>query len=238
MGLVSTLSKVALGIVIAKGVSHVSRNGMPKLSGPGGLLDSLGQNAKADHTGRAPHSNSLGGLLTKVGGAGLGGTALGGLLAGPHSPPPAANPVPANKGPINTGPVFNQAIVGHVLPEPERNETLAAALLLKAMVQAAMSDGALDDKERAKLMQHMGDATDEEIEFVSRLMDQPVDVAGLAADVPDGMEEQVYLVSALAIDLDSQAEAQYLHDLATALGLDQTMVNDIHRQANIPQLYA
>lgn len=233
MGLVSTLSKVALGIVIAKGVSHVQRNGMPKLSGPGSLLDSLGQNSKADHAGRAPHSNSLGGLLSKVGGAGLGGTALGGLLGGPQSPP-AATPTP---GPASKGPVFNQAIVGHVLPEPQ-SETLAAALLLKAMVQAAMADGVLDDKERDKLMQHMGDATDEEIEFVSRLMDQPVDVAGLAADVPDGMEEQVYLVSALAIDLDSRAEAQYLHDLAAALGLNKSMVNDIHRQANIPPLYA
>jgi uncharacterized membrane protein YebE (DUF533 family) len=233
MGLISTLSKVALGIVIAKGASHISRNGLPKIGGAGGslggLLEKFGGNSRADHNARAPHSNALGGLLTKVGGAGLGGTALAGMLGAPQTPPSA---------PAGSGPMFNQAIVGHEFPEPTRDQELAAALMLKAMVQAAMADGKLDEAESAKLMQHLGDATEDELAFVSGLMDQPIDITGLAADVPDGMEEQVYLVSAMAIDLDSRVEAQYLHDLATALGLSQPMVNDIHRQANIPLLYA
>jgi uncharacterized membrane protein YebE (DUF533 family) len=52
------------------------------------------------------------------------------------------------------------------------------------------------------------------------------------------MEEQVYLISLMAIDLDSRAEAQYLHDLASALALDQSMVNAIHQDAGLPALYA
>lgn len=224
MGLISTLSKVALGVAIAKGMDHVSRNGMPKLGsgGIGGLLENLGSKSRANSDARAPHSNSFDGMLTRTGGA-----SVGGLLG----KPPAAAPTGLN-------PIFNQAIVGHEIPEPTRDQELAAALMLRAMVQAAMADGTLDEAERAKLMQHMDNATQDEITFVSNLMDQPVDVPALAADVPDGMEEKVYLISLMAIDLDSHAEAQYLHTLATALGLGQTVVNDIHSQAGLPLLYA
>lgn len=226
MGLISTLSKVALGVVIAKGMDHVSRNGMPKLGagGIGGMLQNLGgTTSRANANARAPHSNSLGGMLGNITGG-----SLGGLLGKPETP----------AAPKGLNPVFNTAIIGTEIAEPTRDQELAAALMLRAMVQAAMADGTLDETERAKLMQHMDTATDAEIAFVSGLMDQPVDVPALAADVPDGMEEQIYLISLMAIDLDSRAEAQYLHTLATALGLDQTVVNDIHTQAGVPLLYA
>jgi uncharacterized membrane protein YebE (DUF533 family) len=227
MGLISTLSKVALGVVIAKGVDHVSRNGMPKLGkgglgsgGIAGMLENLGGSSRADAQARAPHNNSLGGMLTKIGGPNLNG-----LLGKPDAAP-------------DLNPVFNQAIIGHEIPEPSRDQQLAAALMLRAMVQAAMADGTLDEKERAKLMQHMSDATRDEVAFVAGLMDQPVDIAALAADVPDGMEEQIYLISLVAIDLDSHVEAQYLHNLAGALGLGKAVINDIHSQAGLPLLYA
>lgn len=234
MGFVSTLAKVALGVAIAKGASHVSRNGMPKLGGGGlsgglgGMLEKLGANSTANHGSRAPHSRGFEGMLAKA------GPALGGLL-GSQTPPPAPQTATA---PAGLGPIFNQAIVGHEIPQPTRDQELAAALMLRAMVQAAMADGKLDDAESAKLMQHLDSATEAERAYVTELLDQPVDVAELAADVPDGMEEQVYLISLMAIDLDSRAEAQHLHDLAAALGLDQSMVNAIHSQAGIPPLYA
>lgn len=229
MGLISTLSKVALGVVIAKGMDHVSRNGMPKLGagGIGGMLQNLGGTSRANSGARAPHTGTLGGLLAKTGNSGF-GAGLGGLLG-------KADATPA---PTGLNPVFNTAIVGTEIAEPTRDQELAAALMLRAMVQASMADGTLDEGERAKLMQHMEDATDEEFAFVSGLMDQPVDVTALAADVPDGLEEQIYMISLMAIDLDSRAEAQYLHSLATALGLGQPVVNDIHAQAGVPALYA
>jgi len=231
MGLISTLSKVALGVVIAKGMDHVSRNGMPKLGagGVGGMLQNLGGGSRANANARAPHTNSLDGMLGKIGGG-----ALGGLLGKPDAAPQA----PAKPASTGLNPVFNSAIIGTEIAEPTRDQELAAALLMRAMVQAAMADGTLDEGERAKLMQHLGDATDAEIAFVSHLMDQPLDVAALVADVPDGMEEQIYLISLMAIDLDSRAEAQYLHALASALGLDQPVVNDIHTHAGVPALYA
>jgi uncharacterized membrane protein YebE (DUF533 family) len=45
-------------------------------------------------------------------------------------------------------------------------------------------------------------------------------------------------VSLMAIDLDSQAEAQYLNDLAKALGMGPQDVNAIHAQVGAPALYA
>jgi uncharacterized membrane protein YebE (DUF533 family) len=230
MGLVSTLTKVALGVVIGKGINHVSRNGLPKLGaggmgGFGTMLESLGGTSRANSSARAPHASSLGGMLAKA------GPALSGLLA-------AQGLGTAQATPSAPEPSFNQAIVGHETVEPTREQELAAALLLRAMVQAAMADGTMDPAEREKLTQHLQDANAQERAYVSSLMGQPVDIAALAADVPDGMEEQVYLVSLMAIDLDSRAEAQYLHGLASALGLDQPTVNDIHNQAGVPALYA
>ena len=51
------------------------------------------------------------------------------------------------------------------------------------------------------------------------------------------MEAQVYMMSLMGIDLDSQKEAQYLHDLATALRLDQAAVNKVHDMLGVQSLY-
>ncbi|WP_050527420.1 DUF533 domain-containing protein [Pseudorhodobacter aquimaris] len=226
MSLFSTLAKVAVGVAIAKGASHVSRNGMPKLGsgGIGGMLESLGGTSRANADARAPHSTGLSGLLAQA------GPMLGGLLGSQ-----AAQSTDADAG---LNPAFNPAILGQNNATPSRDQELAAALLLRAMVQATMADGTLDDAERERLMEHLEDASQAERAYVTSLFEQEPDVGALAADVPHGMEEQVYLVSLMAIDLDSQAEAQYLHGLAQALGLAQPVVNDIHKQAGVPPLYA
>jgi len=41
----------------------------------------------------------------------------------------------------------------------------------------------------------------------------------------------------MGIDLDNQNEAQYLHQLATTMGLEPQMVNSIHLQLGAPTLY-
>ena len=51
---------------------------------------------------------------------------------------------------LRTGPIS--------LPEPEREEELSAALMLRAVIQAVKCDGDLDDDERQRLMKAMGDA--------------------------------------------------------------------------------
>ncbi len=61
---------------------------------------------------------------------------------------------------------------------------------------------------------------------------------GLARQVPRGLEAQVYTMSVMAIDLDNRNEAQYLHQLASTMGIDQRQVNQIHARLGVPALYS
>ncbi len=74
--------------------------------------------------------------------------------------------------------------------------------------------------------------------FVEAELRAPIDVAGLATQVPRGLGPQVYTMSVMAIDLDNRNEAEYLHRLAGALGLDRGVVNRIHARLGVPALYA
>jgi len=106
------------------------------------------------------------------------------------------------------------------------------------MIQATKADGAMDEGEQAKLIDRLGGDVDaEEAAFVRAEMERPVDIVGLVGDTPQGLGPQVYAMSLLGIDLDSQAEAQYLHQLAQGYGLDTATVNDIHSQLGVPSLY-
>ncbi len=120
---------------------------------------------------------------------------------------------------------------------PTADQNAVAGLMLKAMIQAAKSDGKIDESEKGKLLGQLGDIDREEMAFVQAQMKAPVDVKGLARQVPQGLQAQVYTMSVMAIDLDNQNEAQYLHELAQALAIDQKSVNHIHAQLGVPALY-
>lgn len=183
----------------------------------GGLNDLLGSLAKG---------GALGGLL-----GGLAGAA-GGAVAGRHA-------APAQDGP-GFGESLNQSLRNFGEPDspPAPHQEAAAALMLRAMIQAAKADGTIDEGERAKLLGTLQDASDEEMAFVKAELAAQVDIAGLAAQVPDGLQAQVYAMSVMAITLDNPTEAQYLHQFATALGLAPGVINDIHGQLGVPALYA
>lgn len=189
----------------------------PRATAPkGGLDDLLGQ-----LTGRGvdpePEIGGLGGATRRTMGKASGG--VGDLL----------DQVLADKPDGRGGPV--------VLPEPDREEELSAALMLRAVIQAVKCDGDLDEDERERLMQAMGEASQAEVRAVQAELQRPVDVQGLARAVPAGLEPQVYLVSLMAINLDQKAEANYLHQLAGELDLSPDQVNAIHDRAGVRRLY-
>ncbi len=178
--------------------------------GTGGIGDLLGSLAGMGGAGTAGAAGGLGGLLGGLlGGGGLGGTLNSAFANGGE---PDAPPAPAQE--------------------------LAAAVLLKAMIQAAKSDGQIDAAEQARLLERLGDVSVAEKAFVQQELAAPVDVEGLVAQIPEGMEAQAYTMAVMAIDLDAQTEAQYLHALATALGLEPVEVNHIHDRLGAPKLYA
>ena len=190
--------------------------------GLGGLLGGLTGGGTGGGLG------DLMGGLTKGGGGDLGGL-LGGLMGG------GAAAVTTK----SFGNKFNDLLSGVDEEEepPTAGQEMAAGLMLRAMIQAAKSDGKIDDVEREKLLGRLGDVSAEERAFVNAELASDIDIAGLAAQVPNGLEAQVYAMSVMGIDLDSRVEAQYLHDLATAMGLDKDGVNHIHAQLGVPSIY-
>jgi uncharacterized membrane protein YebE (DUF533 family) len=195
--------------------------------GAGGLGDLLGQLTGQTGTSTSSAGAGAGGLGDLLGGL-LGGAAAGGAAGGA-----------ASNG-KSFGDILNASLQNGGEPPvpPTPHQEAAAALLLRAMIQAAKADGTIDAAEKAKITQSLKDATPAEIKFVNALVAAPVDVNGLVRDVPKGLEAQVYTMSVMAIDLDNQSEANYLHSLAQGLGIGQQQVNSIHAQLGVPALYA
>ncbi len=233
--------------------------GAPSSRG-GGLEDLIGdvlsggRRSGGSGTGGGGPTGGLGDLLEQLGGGALGksggglGDLIGGLAGGQTRGGSELENIfgeflGAKKAQDTSGgsfgDIFNEAIARGGEPEaqPSREQEAAAALMLRAMIQAAKSDGEIDAGEEAKLMDNLGDVSAEERDFVNRELRAPVDAAGLAAQVPAGMESQVYLMSIMGIDLDNRKEAEYLHELAGHLDLDQDTVNGIHDHLGVARLY-
>ena len=109
--------------------------------------------------------------------------------------------------------------------------------MLRGMINAAKSDGAIDESEQRKILEHLGEVTQDEIDFVRGEMQAPLDLDGFVRSIPQGLEQQVYVMSLLGIDLDSQAEAQYLDRLAQGLGINHQLANQIHEKVGVPVIY-
>lgn len=275
MSIGKTLLKVAFGMLVAKGVSSVTkgftggststtsagRGTRIDTRSKGGLEDMmgdiLGSGRSSGRTTRTsgPSGGGLGDLLEQMSGqkrSSPRATApkgrlddLLGQMTGRGLSPPREGSVPRTSA-SGVGDLLDQVLADKpggrnggplTLPEPEREEELSAAVMLRAVIQAVKCDGELDDAERERLTQAMGEADPREVKAVQAELQRPVDVPGLARAVPAGLEPQVYMVSLMAIDLDSRAEADYLHELASALDLSPDDVNAMHDKAGASRLY-
>ncbi len=241
MSLLGTLAKVAVGVAVAKGMASMTNKGGSTGGGrPGSGSIFGGSNSPATRQS-APQSGGglqdmLGQVLSGRGGQSGG---LGGLLDGLAQASRTTDAAATRPQSGSLGDLLNQSFERFGEPEtaPSVQQEEHAGLMLKAMLQAAKSDGKIDAAEKEKLMGELGDISPQERDFINRELAAPIDVDGLAHAIPRGMESQVYLMSVMGIDLDNQAEAQYLHDLATTLGLEQNAVNHIHAQLGAPALY-
>jgi len=265
MSLVKTLGRMALGVVVAKGVSKMmsgkSAGGSPASGGGlggglGGMLGGLlgGQGAAGANAGAGASSRGSGGLGdlgSLLGGrssAGSGsnnplsGGGLGGLLekigggSTATGTSSSSTPPPSNG---SLGDLLNRALQGDSVPEPDAGQESLARVLIQAMINAAKSDGTIDAQERDKIVEHLGDDTSaEEREFVLGEMRAPLDVEGFLRTVPRGAERQVYTMSLMAIELDEPAEARYLDSLRKGMDLSEQDVDAIHRQLGVATLYS
>lgn len=186
--------------------------------GLGGLLGSVlgGGAQQQQQAGGGGLGDLLGGVLGGGGGQAAGGGALGGLLG--------------------------SVLGGGQAPEVPQQEHAAAnqqaELIIRGMINAAKSDGRIDDAEKQKIVESLGaDVSQDEIDFVQREFSAPLDVQAYAKSVPKELAGQVYMLSLTSIDLDSQNEAQYLGQLAQGLGIDPQVCNQIHDQVGAPKIF-
>ncbi|MEO9653104.1 MAG: DUF533 domain-containing protein [Roseobacter sp.] len=241
MSLMNTVTKMAIGFAVAKGMEAVQRNGgvsslmegltsggSQKSAGLGGIGNLLGQLGAAGSGGAPGGLGDLlgqltGGATSGAAGGGLGG--LGGLLGG----------LAGARGGAAAGGF--DSLLNHDNPSQEPDEEDVARLMLRAMTQAARSDGDIDADEKAKLLDLLQDSDPSDMEVVQSILEEPVSAATLAADTPKGLETQVYTMSLNAIDPDNRAEGQYLASLAEGLGLPPETVNGLHDSLGAPRLY-
>jgi uncharacterized membrane protein YebE (DUF533 family) len=98
-----------------------------------------------------------------------------------------------------------------------------AKIALKAMINAAKADGQIDQNEIQRILGKLeeGGANPEARDFVLAEMGKPMDLASLTAAARGNLQlgAQLYAASLLAIEVDTDAERQYLQDLAEGLGL-------------------
>jgi len=221
-------------------------------SSGGGLGDLLGGLLGGGSSGQASSGGGLGDLLGSVLGGGAsksaapsdakgledllgigkgGAGGLGGLLGGAL----------AKYGQVNRPDLPTPSVDDHsMLPQgmDPREASSQAELMIKAMINAAKSDGSFDEAEQQKILSKLGDVTQDEIDFIRREFAAPMDVEGFANAVPRGMEHQVYAISLAAINLDENSEAQYLGELAEALRIGADEANQIHTQLGAPTIFA
>lgn len=200
--------------------------------GLGDLLGSLAGGRQQQTQQGGGMGDLLGGLLGGGQSGGMGGAGgLGGLLTGALTKyAQNQNADVPNHGYDNTD---------HLPVGLDRNEAAdQATLIIRAMINAAKSDGSIDEAEQEKVVGKLGDVTQEEADFVRSEFRAPLDVDDFVRSIPRGMEQQIYAVSLMAIDLDTNQEAQYLDALAKGLGIQPELANQIHEQLGAPVLYS
>ena len=87
----------------------------------------------------------------------------------------------------------------------------------------------MDDTEKAQIMNELGDITADERSFMQRQIGAPfVSAADMAGQVPADLRAEAYAVSLISINVDTAAEASYLREFASALGLSDGDRDNIH----------
>lgn len=234
MSFVKTLATLAVGFAAAKGVERFNKMGgldgmkdaLGKAGEPGGMGDQMGE--WAEKVGMPGGKETVRGLFGQFGSQAASATAateagLGALIG-------------AMTGAAKTGAGNISEMLGAVTSGTPVNAMMEdqAKLMIRAMIQAAKADGEIDDKERQTILDHLSDASDEEIAFVKAELDGPIDITALANATSDHMKSQVYSAALLPITVDTEAEKQYLANLAAALGLETEKVAQIHETMGKP----
>jgi uncharacterized membrane protein YebE (DUF533 family) len=206
-----------LGSQLLGGLLGGGQQQQQQSSGLAGILSGVlgGGGGQQQQSSGGGISGLLGSVMGGGGGGGLGGL-LGSVMGG-GSEPAAQQQAP---------------------PEQVAQANDQAVLMIRAMVNAAKSDGRIDQTEQENIISKLGaDVSQSEADFLRQEFAAPLDVAGFARSIPNGLEQQVYALSLTSIELDTQNEAQYLGQLAQGLNIDPAVCNQIHDHLGAPKIF-
>ena len=215
----------SLGDIVGGLAKMVGGGGQAQAGGLGGMLgDVLGNlgNSKAALGGLGALGGALlGGGKSSAKGA-IGGGALAMLASLAFSALKSAGQAPSQPP---------KALLETQTPEQKQELEEEANILVKAMINAAKADGAIDQLELQKIIGKFEEdgLTQEDKDFFMTESARPLDINGLiasAAGRPD-LAAQIYAASLLAIEVDTPAEEQYMQRLASGLRLANETVSYI-----------
>ncbi|MDY0653886.1 tellurite resistance TerB family protein [Pasteurella multocida] len=171
---------------------------------------------------------ALAGILSMVlgrkGGAKL--TKLGSLAALGSLAYQAYQNYQKNQPVQNTGELSQEAFVA--TPQTEDS----SAIILRTMIAAAISDGVLEESERALIMQEGRDDPALQ-QWLEQEITHPISVSEIAKIVgkDTALATQVYLAARMVCQDLSRKEIVFLGQLAQALNLDDALVEQLEKQA-------
>ena len=112
-----------------------------------------------------------------------------------------------------------------------------ARVIVRAMINAAKADNRIDQAEVERILGKLGEdgLTQEEKEAFLAEAKAPMDLPGVIASAGGDLQmaAQIYAASLLAIEIDTEAERQYLRQLAQGLGLPDEVVAHIHNSMGL-----
>jgi uncharacterized membrane protein YebE (DUF533 family) len=111
-----------------------------------------------------------------------------------------------------------------------------AGLVIKAMINAAKSDGEIGPEEMQRIVGKLQESGVDEgaRQWVMTEMSKPLDLDAFVAEIPNvEVAAQAYAASLLAVEVDTEAERAYLQQLAQRTGLNPAVVQYINQSMGV-----
>ncbi|MDX1781044.1 MAG: DUF533 domain-containing protein [Thalassovita sp.] len=228
MSFVQTLAALTIGFAAARGIDKYRKMGgmkgvkeaMRKAGDEEGIAGTLGD--MAEKMGLPGGKKAVTDMMSKMGNQAADATEV--TEAGLEQMIAMMTSAAAT-GAGSMSALFSQLTEGTPLGKMSEEH---ARLMIRAMIQSAKADGEIDADERKVILDHLSDATEEEIAFVEAALDAPVDVMALVKDSGDVAKTQIYSAALMPISVDTEGEKAYLRQLASALQLPDDKVAELH----------
>ena len=213
----------------------------------GGMLGTQGKKRKKGGNNLLGSLSSGAGLMTAI------GLAVGayevlkdktaGGMAMPGTPPPfppsgqtaspPPPPIPPAQQPEAVPPGTPAAVPGVAAGAVELSEADLARRMIQIMAAAANADGLMDEREEQAILDRLReiDISQEDRLYLLDELHHPKDVAELVAGVSNpATAKAMYMLAFAAIEVDTDAERQWLDQLARGLKLSPAVQKFIEEQ--------